>query len=76
MAIKSLSIMHELDSEPTLEEINQSLDHLSSTISPLVRPLGMMAYLLKPLSVQNEHSSRNYMRYLANAGEKVRFHRK
>ena len=43
--------------------------------SPPVRPPGMIAYLFKSLSVQKEHSSRNYMRYLANVGEKVRFHR-
>ena len=30
IAIKSLSIMDELDSEPTLEDINQTLDQLSS----------------------------------------------
>ena len=34
-----------------------------------------MAFLLKSLSVQKKHSSRNYMRYSANAGEKVKFHR-
>ena len=78
MAMESLSVMDELDSEPTLEDINQALDQLSSG-----KPPGMMAYLLKSLSVQKEHSSRNYMRYFANAGEKVtqdmrdgeRFHR-
>ena len=69
MAMKSLSIIDELDSELTLEDINQALDHHSSR-----KALGMMAYLLKSLSVQKEHSSRNYMRYFANAGEKVRFH--
>ena len=30
MAMESLSIMDELDSEPTLEEISQALDQLSS----------------------------------------------
>ena len=70
MAMESLSIMDELDSKPTLEEINQALDQ-----APPVRPPGMMAYLLKSLSVQKKHSSRNYMRYFANAGKKVRFHR-
>ena len=30
MAMESLSIMDELDSEPTLEDINQALDQLSS----------------------------------------------
>ena len=30
MAMESLSIMFELDSEPTLEDINQALDQLSS----------------------------------------------
>ena len=70
MTMESLSIMDELDSEPTLEEINQALDHLSFGKAP-----GMMAYSLKSLSVQKEHSSRNYMRYFANAREKVRFHR-
>ena len=70
MAMESLSIMDELDSEPTVEEINQALDQLSSGKVPR-----MTAYLLKSLSVQKEHSSRNYKRYFANAGEKVRFHR-
>ena len=69
MVMESLSAMDELDSEPTLEEVNQALDQLSSGKAP-----GMMAYLLKSLSVQKEHSSMNYMRYFANAGEKVRFH--
>ena len=54
MAIESLSTMDELDSEPTLEEINQALDQLSSGKAPP----GMMSYLLKSLSVQEEHSSR------------------
>ena len=71
MAMESLSTMNVLDSKPTLEEINQALDQLSSCP---VRPLGMMAHLLKSLSVQKEHSSRNYMRYFANAGEETRFH--
>ena len=70
VAMESLSTMDELDSEPTLEEINQALDPLSSSKTP-----GNDSYLLKSLSVQKEHSSRNYMRYFANAGEKVRFHR-
>ena len=70
MAMESLSIMDELDSEPTLEDINQALDQLFPVRTP-----EMMAYLLKSLSVQKEHSSRNYMRYFANAGEKVRFRR-
>ena len=68
--MESLSIMDELDSEPTLEDINQALDQLSSGKAP-----EMIAYLLKSLSVQKEHSSRNYRRYFSNAGEKVRFHR-
>ena len=34
MAMESLSIMDELDSEPTLEDINQALDHLSSGKNP------------------------------------------
>ena len=51
MAMESLSIMDELDSEPTLEEINHALDHLSSVKTPK-----MMAYMLKSLSVQKEHS--------------------
>ena len=66
MAMESLSIMDELDSKPTLEDISKALDLLSSGMAPK-----MMAYLLKSLSVQKEHSSRNYMRYFAN----VRFHR-
>ena len=70
MAMESLPIMDELDSEPTLK-ISTKL----WTNSPLVGPPGMMAYLMKSLSVQKEHSSRSYMRYFANAGEKVRFHR-
>ena len=70
MAMESLSSIDELGSEPTLKDINQALDQLSSGKAP-----GMMAYLLKSLSMQKEHSSSNYMRYFANAGEKVRFHR-
>ena len=34
MAMESLSTMDELDSEPTLEEINQALDLLSSGKAP------------------------------------------
>ena len=34
MAVESLSTMDELDSEPTLEEINQALDQLSSGKAP------------------------------------------
>ena len=34
MAMESLSTMDELDSEPTLEEINQALDQLSSSKAP------------------------------------------
>ena len=34
MAMESLSIMDELDSEPTLEDINQALDQLSSSKAP------------------------------------------
>jgi len=45
------------------------------TNSSPVRPLEILAYLLKLLSVQKEHFSRNYMRHIANAGEKVRFHK-
>ena len=46
MPMKSLSIMDELNSESTLEEINQALDQLSSAKAP-----EMMTYLLKSLSV-------------------------
>ena len=45
------------------------------TNSTPVKPSGMMAYLLKSLSEQMEYSSRSYMRYFANAEEKVRFYR-
>ena len=69
IAMESFSAMDQLDSKPTLEESNQSLDQLFSAKAP-----GRMAYLLKSLSVQKEHTSRSYMRYFANAGEKVRFH--
>ena len=34
MAMESLSVMDELDSEPTLADINQSLDQLSSGKDP------------------------------------------
>ena len=34
MAMESLSTIDELDSEPTLEEINQALDQLSSGKAP------------------------------------------
>ena len=66
MVVKSLSTTDELDIEPTKK---------LWTNSPPVKPPGMIEYLLKSLSVQKEHSSRNYMRYFANAGEKVRFYR-
>ena len=72
MAMGSLSIMDELDSEPTLEEINQALGQFSSGKAPGNDGIPVE---LKSLSVQKEHSSRNYMRYFANAGEKVRFYR-
>ena len=46
------------------------------TNSPPVRTPGMMmAYLLKSLSVQKEHTLRSYMKYFANDAEKTRFHR-
>ena len=64
MAMENLSTMDELDSEPTLEEINQTLEQLSSGKDP-----GNDGIPVK------EHSSRHYMRYFANFGEKVRFHR-
>ena len=34
MAMESLSVIDELDSEPTLEDINQALDQLSSSKAP------------------------------------------
>ena len=34
MAMERLAIMDELDSEPTLEDINQALDQLSSGKAP------------------------------------------
>ena len=66
MAMESLSIMDELDSEPTLGEINQ----LSCSKAP-----GNDGIPVEVIKCAKEHSSRNYMRYFANAGEKVRFHR-
>ena len=53
-----------------MEEINQALDQLSSGKTP-----GKDGIPVEVLSVQKEHSSMNYTRYFANAGEKVRFHR-
>ena len=73
MTMESLSIMDELDSEPTLEEINQALDQLSFGKDP--GNDGIPVEVIKSLSVQKKHSPRNYMRYFANGGEKVRFHR-
>ena len=70
MAMESLSIMDELDSEPTLEDINQALDQLSSG-----KALGNDGIPVEVIKCAKEHSSRKYMRYFANAGEKVRFHR-
>ena len=70
MAMESLSIMDELDSKPTLEDIKQALDQLSSDKAP-----GNDGIPVEVIKCAKEHSSRNYMRYLANAGEKVRFHR-
>ena len=70
MTMESLSTMDELDSEPTLKEINQALDQLSSG-----NVLRNDDIPVESLSVQKEHSSRNYIRYFANDGEKVRFYR-
>ena len=70
MAMESLSIMDSLIASQHWKKSTKLW-----TNSPLVKPPVMIAYLLKSLSVQKEHSSRNYMRYFANAGEKVRFHR-
>ena len=70
MALESLSIMDELDSEPTLEDINQALDQVSSGKVP-----GNDGIPVEVIKCAKKHSSRNYMRYIANAGEKVRFHR-
>ena len=70
MAMESLSIMDELDSEPTLEDINQALDQLSSGKAP--RNDGIPVEVIK---CAKGTLSRNYMRYFANAGEKVRFPR-
>ena len=63
MAMESLSIMDELDSKPTLEEIKQALDQLSSGKAP-----GNDGISAESLSMLKEHSLRNYMRYFANAG--------
>ena len=68
MAMESLSIMNELDSEPTLEDINQALDQLSSGKAP--GNDGIPVEVIK--CAKGTHL---YMRYFANAGEKVRFHR-
>ena len=70
MAMESLSIMDELDSEPTLEDINQALDQLSSGKAP-----GNDGIPVEVIKCEKENSLKNYMRYFANAGEKVRFHR-
>ena len=71
MAMESLSIMDEPDSEPTLEDIYQALDQLSSGKSP-----GNDSIPVEFIKCEEkEHTSRNYMRYFANAGEKVRFRR-
>ena len=70
MDMESLSSMDELDSEPTLE-----INKLWTKSRPVRPPKMVHGILLKSLSVQKEYLSRNYFRYFANAGEKVRFHR-
>ena len=46
------------------------MDKLSSSQTP-----GKDATPAEVIKCEKEHSSRNYMRYFANVGEKVRFHR-
>ena len=70
ITMESLSTMDELDSGPTLEEINQALDQFCSG-----KPHGNDGIPAEVIKCAKEHSSRNYMRYFANAGEKVRFYR-
>ena len=69
MAMESLSIMDELDSEPTLEEINQALDQLSSDKAPGNGIPVKVFKCTKGTLLKELH------RYFANAGDKVRFHR-
>ena len=72
MAMGSLSIMHELDSEPTLQDINQALDQLSSDKAPGNDGIPVEVIKCAKGTLLKEL---HYMRYFANAGEKVRFHR-
>ena len=67
LAMESLSIMDELDNEPTLEDINQALDQLSSGKAPGNDGI--------PVEVIKCAKETLLMRYFANAGEKMRFHR-
>ena len=66
--LESLSTMNDHDSEPTQEEFNQALDQFSS--GKALRKDGIPAEVIK---CAKKYSSRNYMRYFANAGEKVKF---
>ena len=70
MAMESLFIMDELDSEPTLEEINQALDQLSSG-----KVRGNDGIPVEVIKCAKGTFLKNYIRYFANAGKKVRFHR-
>ena len=66
MAMESLSIMDELDSEPTLEDIKQALYQLFGEVPGNDGiPVEVIKYAKRTL----------LMGYFANAGEKVRFHR-
>ena len=68
MAMESFSTMEELDSEPTLEEINHALDQLSFGKAP-----GKDGIPAKVIKCTKGSLLKDYMRYFANAGEKVRF---
>ena len=69
MAMESLSIMHELDIEPTLEDINQALDQLSS--GKALRNDAIPVEVIKCA----KGTLLKELQYFANSGEKVRFHR-
>ena len=59
-----------IDSEPTLEDINQALDQLSSG-----KALGNSGILVEVIKCAKGTLLKELHEILANAGEKVRFHR-
>ena len=73
MATESLSIMDELDSEPTLEEINQALDQLFSGKAPGNDGIPVEVIKCAKRTLLNE--LHEILCQCWRDGRKVRFHR-